>query len=107
MWHNANMPARPVQISLDTDLLARIDADPEVRKRGRSVFIRSTVETYLFARRRRDVDSRIASAYDGCADEMLEEIAELFGEQQWPPAAGYARPRLRRIASADRERLRP
>ena len=101
------MSARPVQISLDPDLLRRIDADPEVRERGRSAFIRSAIETYLRARCRPEMDARIAAAYSGCADEVLEEIADLIGEQAWPPAAGYASPRLRRIASADRERLRP
>ncbi len=79
------MPARPVQISLDTELLRRIDADPEVLERGRSAFIRSAIETYLCARRRREIDARIAAAYDGCADEVLEEIADLIGEQAWPP----------------------
>ena len=79
------MPARPVQISIDTDLLRRIDADPEVRERGRSAFIRAAVETYLRARRRREIDARIAAVYDGCADEMLEDVSDLLGEQEWPP----------------------
>ena len=86
MWYCPNMPARPVQISLDTDLLRRIDAEPEVRERGRSAFIRSAVEVYLYARRRREIDVRIAAAYDGCADDLLQEVSDLLGEQQWPPA---------------------
>jgi metal-responsive CopG/Arc/MetJ family transcriptional regulator len=46
------MSARPVQISLDSELLSQIDADPEVRERGRSAFIRSAVELYLKAKQR-------------------------------------------------------
>ncbi len=79
------MPARPVQISLDTELLRRIDADPEVRERGRSAFIRSAIETYLRARRRQEIDAQLAAAYDGRADEVLEDVSDLIGEQEWPP----------------------
>jgi metal-responsive CopG/Arc/MetJ family transcriptional regulator len=41
------MTARPVQVSIDTELLARIDDDPEARARGRSAFIRSAVALYV------------------------------------------------------------
>lgn len=70
---------------MDAKLLQRIDRDPEVRERGRSAFIRSAVETYLRARRRRETDARIESAYGGRADELLEEVADLVGVQEWPP----------------------
>ena len=86
MWYYPNMSARPVQVSMDTELLRRIDADPEVRERGRSVFIRSAVEMYLRAKRRREIDARIASAYAERADDLLEEVADLMGGQEWPPA---------------------
>ena len=79
------MPARPVQISMDAELLRRIDADPEVRERGRSAFVRSAVETYLRARRRQEIDAQIAAAYDGRADEVLEDVSDLIGEQEWLP----------------------
>ena len=79
------MPARPVQISIDAELLRRIDADPEVRERGRSAFVRAAVEAYLRARRRREMDAQIAAAYDGRADEVLEDVSDLIGEQAWPP----------------------
>ncbi len=78
------MPSKPVQISIDTDLLRRIDKDPEVRKRGRSAFVRSAVELYLRTKRRRSTDRRIVEAYGGRADEMLEEIADLIDDQVWP-----------------------
>ena len=78
------MAAKAVQISMNTDLLRRIDRDPEVRKRGRSAFVRSAVELYLKAKRRRDVDRVIARAFEGQADAMLEEIVDLIGDQAWP-----------------------
>lgn len=78
------MPAKPIQISLDTNLLNRIDRDPEVRERGRSAFIRSALELYLTAKRRRATDQRIARAYGGKADAMLDEIVDLMGSQAWP-----------------------
>ena len=78
------MPAKPVQVSIDTDLLRRIDRDPETRKRGRSAFIRSAVELYLGAKRRQDIESRLTDAYDGQADAVLDEISELLDRQSWP-----------------------
>jgi metal-responsive CopG/Arc/MetJ family transcriptional regulator len=78
------MPAKPVQISIDADLLRRIDRDPEVRKEGRSAFIRSAVELYLKAKGRRATDRQIEEAYLGRADEMLDEIADMIDRQAWP-----------------------
>jgi metal-responsive CopG/Arc/MetJ family transcriptional regulator len=78
------MSAKPVQISIDTDLLERIDADPEARDKGRSAFIRAAVRLYLAVKERRELEARIAHAYDGEADVMLEEIADLIGAQEWP-----------------------
>ena len=49
MWDGPIMPIKPVQISIDTALLERIDADPEARSRGRSAFVRSAIERYLNA----------------------------------------------------------
>ena len=78
------MGAKPVQISIDTELLAEIDADPQARREGRSAFVREAVRAYLKAKERRRIDAAIASAYGGEADAMLEEIAELIGAQEWP-----------------------
>jgi hypothetical protein len=43
------MAAKPVQISIETSLLRRIDADPEARRRGHSALIRLAGELYLAA----------------------------------------------------------
>lgn len=75
------MLARAVQISIDPELLQRIDADPEARLKGRSAFIRSAVRLYLKAKERQALEARIERAYDGKADELLEEIEDLMGTQ--------------------------
>ena len=78
------MPARPVQISIDEELLHRIDEDPEARERGRSAFIRSAVESYLSAKERQEIEARLVRAYSGQADAMLDEVKDLLEEQTWP-----------------------
>jgi metal-responsive CopG/Arc/MetJ family transcriptional regulator len=79
------MAARSVQISIDSDLLDQIDADPETRERGRSAFIRSAVQHYLKAKERRETEARLAQAYSGeAADAVLEEVEALIGKQSWP-----------------------
>lgn len=84
MWYRANMAAKPVQISIDTALLRRIDADPEAREKGRSAFVRSAVELYLTAKERQEIESRLRRAYTGQADALLGEIEDLIGDQAWP-----------------------
>ena len=84
MWYNATMPARPVQISVDLELLKRIDADPETREMGRSAFVRSAVSSYLAAKRRKAIDLAIGAAYGDAADAMEAEVSDLLGAQAWP-----------------------
>lgn len=50
---------KAIQITVDERLLARLDADPEVKRSGRSAVFRRAVEVYLRERRKR----RIADAY--------------------------------------------
>lgn len=73
-----------MQISLDRDLLARIDRDPQTRKQGRSAFIRDAVELYLSVKRRRSVDRQIAFAYRDKSRELLADVEPWLGEQAWP-----------------------
>ena len=84
LWYRANMPAKPVQISFDVELLRRIDAQPETRKRGRSAFVRSAVESYLRAQARREIDEAIGAAYGADADAMLAEVEDFLDAQAWP-----------------------
>lgn len=84
MLYETNMKTRPVQVSIDEDLLKKIDRDPETRRSGRSAVVRSALRLYLEAKRRRGVDAAIRRAYSGEANEMLGEIEELMGAQEWP-----------------------
>jgi len=78
------MAAKPVQVSIDLELLERVDADPETRARGRSAFVRSAIGQYLAAKERRQIDARIVAAYRGRADEALADVAALLDTQAWP-----------------------
>jgi metal-responsive CopG/Arc/MetJ family transcriptional regulator len=78
------MPAKPVQISIDSELLDRIDADPEARAEGRSAFVRAAVERYLAAKARLRVDASIRAAYARGAAKALAETAVLMDAQEWP-----------------------
>jgi len=80
----ATMPVQAVQISLDRGLLQRLDADPEVKAKGRSAFIRDALRVYLRARERARIDERIRAAYGGRGDAMLREVESLLGNQAWP-----------------------
>jgi len=84
MMDSMDMASRPVQISLDTELLERIDADPEARERGRSSFIRAAVAAYLKAKERRAIDAAILSAYATDASELRAEVDDLIEAQAWP-----------------------
>jgi len=80
----APMPAKAVQVSIDLDLLRRIDADPEAREKGRSAFVRSAVSSYLAAKQRRAIDLAIGAAYGHAADQMESEVSGLLDAQAWP-----------------------
>lgn len=84
LWYDPHMPAKPVQISIDVQLLRRVDAQPETQKRGRSAFVRSAIESYLRVKERQGVDEAIAAAYGGKADAMLAEVEGLLDVQAWP-----------------------
>jgi hypothetical protein len=78
------MAARPVQVSLDEDLLREIDRDPEARRLGRSAFLRNAARLYLRAKNRNAVDRAILRAYGRDASAMIADIAALIDAQSWP-----------------------
>lgn len=78
------MTAKPVQISMDPELLRSIDADPEAQEKGRSAFVRNAVRYYITAKERREIEARLEEAYSGEADALLAEIEDLIGDQAWP-----------------------
>ena len=76
------MYMKPIQVMFDEALLARLDADEEVRRDGRSAVLRRAVAAYLKLKRSR----RIAEAYErayagGGLDEAFEGWER---EGQWP-----------------------
>lgn len=78
------MAAKPVQISLDTELLRRIDSDSEARQVGRSAFVRTAVLLYLEAKQRKAVDQQIRKAFAGKAEGVSVEVEALMAAQAWP-----------------------
>jgi metal-responsive CopG/Arc/MetJ family transcriptional regulator len=84
LWYLPNMAAKPVQISLDAELLRRIDSDPEARQKGRSAFVRSAVLLYLEAKRKQQVDASIRRAFAARDPELQAVVDELMTVQQWP-----------------------
>jgi hypothetical protein len=74
---------KPVQVMLDEKLIARLDADPEVRKFGRSAVLRRAASEYL----RRSQARRIAEAYKtayGRSPGLDDEFAGWEKEGAWP-----------------------
>lgn len=69
---------------MDSDLLDRIDADPEAREKGRAAFFHSAAQLYLQAKERREIEARLTHAYAGEASSLLEEVEALMDKQAWP-----------------------
>ena len=78
------MASKPVQVSLDDEILKAMDADPEARSQGRSAFVRAAVRHYLRAKKRCDVDLALQQAFAGQAEDMLAETDDLPELQLWP-----------------------
>lgn len=66
-----------VQVTIDEELLRRIDRDPEARKIGRSAFLRRAAEAYL----RRSAAKRLREQYVKAYQEP--PFPDAFGD--WPP----------------------
>lgn len=74
---------KPIQVMFDEELLERLDADDEVKSRGRSAVLRDVAAEYLRRRRSAAIASRYEEAYGegGGADRELEGWSE---EGVWP-----------------------
>jgi predicted transcriptional regulator len=74
---------KAIQITVDDELLARLDRDAEVERLGRSAVFRLAVDAYLRQRRRREIGEGYRKAYGGDAggDTELEGWAD---EGVWP-----------------------
>ena len=78
------MAAKPVQISIDRELLSRVDRDPQTKKQGRSAFMRDAILLYLATKQRQAVDRQIAAAYRGKSRDLLVDAEAWIAEQAWP-----------------------
>lgn len=74
---------KPVQVVMDEKLLARLDAQEEVRREGRSAVMRLAVEAWLEAKRKDAVSSAYRQAY-GEGDVAVAELAGWETEGSWP-----------------------
>jgi metal-responsive CopG/Arc/MetJ family transcriptional regulator len=54
---------KPIQVLFDEALLAELDANPKVRKLGRSAILRQAAADYLRRQRRSDIASQYQRAY--------------------------------------------
>lgn len=77
------MYMKAIQITLDEALLARLDADEEVRRDGRSAVLRRAAEEYLRKRRRRAIATQYAKAY-GAGQGLGFEFSGWEDEGAWP-----------------------
>ena len=74
---------KPVQILMDEELLAGLDGDEEVRRRGRSQVLRGLVAAYLESRREARLDEQYRQGYAD-ALRVSEELDGWDEEGSWP-----------------------
>lgn len=74
---------KAIQVTLDEALLARLDADAEVRRDGRSAVLRRAADEYLRRRRRREIADQYAKAY-GTTAGLGRDFAGWESEGTWP-----------------------
>jgi metal-responsive CopG/Arc/MetJ family transcriptional regulator len=74
---------KAIQVTFDDALLARLDADEEVRRDGRSAVIRRAADEYLRRRRKRVIAEQYAKGYSGDGS-LGREFAGWEDEAAWP-----------------------
>ncbi|HWM89479.1 MAG TPA: hypothetical protein VN493_01790 [Thermoanaerobaculia bacterium] len=74
---------KAIQVMLDEDLLARLDANEEVKAEGRSAVLRRAATEYLSRRRRDAIASQYQKAYSGSAG-LGEEFEGWEDQGSWP-----------------------
>jgi len=75
---------KTIQITMDEKLLARLDADTETKRDGRSAVLRRAVAEYLKRRRRAEIAEAYKRAYGKTAG-LGEEFESWEHQGQWPP----------------------
>jgi len=74
---------KAIQVTLDEDLLARLDADEEVKRDGRSAVLRRAAELYLRERRAEAIAAAYRRAYAKDAG-LGDEFGGWADEGAWP-----------------------
>lgn len=74
---------KPIQLMIDPELLADLDATEEVQRDGRSAVLRRAVSEYLERRRRHEVRERYRQAY-GSGGGLGTEYDGWEGQGSWP-----------------------
>ena len=78
-----SMRKRVIQVTMDEDLLRKLDSDPEVKKNGRSVVLRRAAAMYLRRSRRQATDDEYRRAY-GEHPVSRDELGPFHVEPIWP-----------------------
>ncbi len=73
---------KAIQITMDPELLARLDAQEVVKQKGRSAVIRSAVEAWLRRMREQQIVQEYQRAY-GEGDGLGQEWAGWEDEAAW------------------------
>jgi hypothetical protein len=79
MWYVLSMKA--IQITLDEELLKRLDGTAEARAEGRSAVLRRALREYLSRRRRSEIAEAYSRAY---GQGGVDELDGWAGEGAWP-----------------------
>jgi metal-responsive CopG/Arc/MetJ family transcriptional regulator len=77
------MYMKAIQVTLDEELLAKLDADEEVRRDGRSAVLRRAAAEYLRKGRKRRIAEQYSKAY-GDQSGLGAEFDGWEGEGTWP-----------------------
>ena len=77
------MPMKAVQFTIDEALLTRLDAEPAVKARGRSEFIRRAIEAALKRRREQSIRAAYRRGY-GEQPVGEEELVVAEEARPWP-----------------------
>ena len=75
---------KTIEITIDPELLDKIDNDEESRQKGRSAFLRQAIRYYLEQKRLKSISEKYRSGFtQGLAKDDDPTIWE--DEQVWPP----------------------
>ena len=74
---------KTIQITIDPELLHKIDNDEESMKKGRSAFLRQAVQYYLVQKRLKSISEQYRSGYRR-ESEINDGLTSWEDEQVWP-----------------------